>query len=141
MRVFKFNSLTKLVTLNTSKYKIDWENDGASKIERQFRDLIYPYWKNKIILFQPRIPGSLLRLDFLNVTNRICCEIDGPQHGEFNKHFHSNSRMNYLSSIKRDMNKENWLKTNNITLLRLEEEDLNNFSIEYIKNKFDINLI
>ena len=49
MRVFKFKDKSKLVTINEWKYKIDWENDGASKIEIKFRNLIFPYWKNSII--------------------------------------------------------------------------------------------
>ncbi len=141
MRVLKYNSKTKLVTINTNRYRIDWENDGASKIERQFRDLIYPYWRNCIVLFQPRIPGSLLRLDFLCVNKRICVETDGVQHGEFNKHFHANSRLNYLSSIKRDLNKEKWLEDNKISLIRLDGDDLNNFSPNYILDKFSVSIV
>lgn len=140
MRVIKLNS-DKIVTLNTSRYSIDWENDGNSSLERQFRDLIYSYWKTQIILFQPRIPGSLLKLDFLNVNKKLAIEIDGPQHGEFNKHFHNNSRANYLSSIKRDLEKENWCERNQIKLLRLNEEDLWNFSPSYIQQKFGINIV
>lgn len=141
MKVYKFNSPSKLVTLNVFKYKIDWEHDGASKIERQFRDLIYPFWKHKIVLYQPRIPGCLLRLDFLNATNKLAVEIDGAQHNEFNKHFHANSRANYLSSIKRDLNKEKWLENNKIQLIRLNGEDLNEFSPKYIQDKFNISII
>ena len=141
MRVFKFKDKSKLVTINEWKYKIDWENDGASKIEIKFRNLIFPYWKNSIILYQPRIPGSLLRLDFLNVNKKLCVEIDGTQHGSFNKHFHNDSRNEYLASMKRDMDKEEWLQTNNIILIRLIEEDLNNFSEKYIYDKFGVNII
>jgi hypothetical protein len=141
MKVFKFGSLTKLVSINVNKYKIDWEKDGASKIERQFRDLIYPYWKNKIVLFQPLIPGTRLRLDFLNATNRLCVEIDGPQHNEFNKHFHNNSRAKFLASIGRDLKKDDWLRANNIKLVRLDSSDLDNFSIKYIQEKFDISIL
>lgn len=141
MKVYKYKSLTKLVTINIWKYKIDWENDGASKIERQFRDLIYPYWKNSIILYQPRIPGSLLRLDFLNVNKRLCIETDGIQHGVFNKHFHNNSRNVYWASIKRDLDKDKWLENNQIDLLRLNQEDLDEFSPKYILDKFNINIL
>jgi len=140
MRVKKLNS-DKECLLSAKKYGIDWLNSGASKLEIKFRDLIYPFWKNSIILYQARIPGSLLRLDFLNANKRLCVEINGAQHDEFNKHFHHNSRMNYLASIKRDVIKENWLQANNINLIELYEEDLKNFSIGYIKEKFGIDII
>ena len=139
MRVKKLNS-DKEFLLTVKKYGIDWENSGASSLEIKFRDLIYPHWRNSIILYQPRIPGSLFRLDFLNCNKRLCVEINGPQHDKFNKHFHNNSRMNYLASIKRDIIKSNWLIANNIALLELNEEDLKNFSLTYVKEKYGIDL-
>ncbi len=139
MRVKKLNS-TREVLLNIAKYRINWDTDGSSKPERLFRDLIKPYWKNSIILFQVIIPGSLLRLDFLNVTKKLLVEIDGKQHSEFNKHFHNNSRANYLASIKRDLQKEKWAEDNNIKVLHLNEADLKVFSPQYIKEKFDIDI-
>jgi len=140
MRVKKLNS-DKEFLLTTKKYGIDWGNSGASGIEIQFRNLIFPYWKNSIVLYQPRIPGSLLRLDFLNCNKRLCVEINGEQHGKFNKHFHHNSRMNYLASIKKDVIKQQWLEKNNIALLELEKKDLDLFSSEYIKEKFGIDIV
>lgn len=139
MKVTNLNS-DKLVNLNTFKYRINWEKDGSSKLERMFRDLISIYWRNSIVLFQPRIPGSKLKLDFLNVNKRLCVETDGEQHNSFNKHFHNNSRNVYLASLNRDRIKEIWLEKNDIKLLRLVEEDLINFSPNYILNKFDIDI-
>jgi len=140
MRVKKLNS-DKEFLLTTKKYGIDWENSGASGLEIRFRDLIKTYWRNSIVLYQVRIPGSLLRLDFLNCNKRLCVEINGEQHDKFNKHFHHNSRMNYLASIKRDIIKTQWLEKNNIALLELYDEDLKVFSPEYIKEKFGISII
>jgi hypothetical protein len=140
MKVTRLNS-DKLVTLNIRKYLIDWENDGNSSLEVRFRDLIYLYWRNSIILFQPTIPGSLLKLDYLNVNKRLCVELDGPQHNKFNKFFHNNSRNIYLAAIKNDMKKEKWLERNKITLLRLNEHDLDYFSPKYIENSYGINII
>lgn len=131
----------KLVNINSNKYAIDWENDGNSSLEIKFRNLIYPYWKSQIILFQPIVPGSKLKLDFLNINKKLCVEIDGSQHDKYNKYFHNNSRNNWLASLNRDRRKELWLEENNIKLLRLIEEDLNYFSPQYIKKKFNINII
>ncbi len=136
MRVSRLNNPNKLVLINVKPYIIDWENDGASKIEIQFKDLIKRYWINDIILYQFRIPASLLRIDFLNVNKKIAIEIDGAQHNKFNKHFHADSKINWLGSIKRDLAKEKWCEQNNIKIHHLIEEDLDNFNRKYILNKF-----
>src|SRR2546426_220282 len=101
MRVTKLNS-SKTVLLKVRKYLINWDDDSAfaSKLEVKFKNLIYPYWKNYLVLFQCRIPGSLLRLDFLNCSLKLIVEVMGRQHSEFNKFFHRDSRANYLQSIK-----------------------------------------
>ena len=140
MRVFKLGS-NKEVLLRINKYRLDWENDGNSSLEIRFRDLIYPYWRQYIVLFQCTIPGSLLKIDFLNCSKKIAVEINGPQHNSFNKFFHNNSRANYLSSIKRDLVKIEWLEQNKISILELEEADLDCFSPDYIFNKFGINIL
>lgn len=139
MIVTKWNS-TKSVTLSNSRYAIDWDNDGASKLEIKFRDLIYPFWKNYIVLFQARIPGSLYRIDFINVNKRLAVEVDGSQHNEFNAFFYQNSRNHYKEALKKDLAKENWCEENSITLLRLYKEDLDNFSKKYILEKFNIEI-
>lgn len=141
MRVSKLNNSNKLVLLNTRKYLINWKDDGSSSLEKKFIDLIFPFWKNQIILFQCRIPGSLLRLDFLNINKRLVVEIDGAQHNTFNKHFHSNSRNVFLGAIRRDLAKETWCEQNQISVLHLNEEDLDNFSPKYIFQKFNINIL
>lgn len=141
MRVTKLNNSNKLVNVNSSKYLIDWENDGNSKLEISFRDSIKQYWKQYLVLFQFRIPGSLMKFDFFCLNKRLIVEIDGIQHGEFNKHFHQNSRNNYLNSIKRDLIKEEWCKINNISLLRLNEDDLYSFSPEFIEKTYGVNIL
>ena len=140
MRVKKLNS-SKEVLLNIKKYTIDWENDGNSSLEKQFRDLIFPFWKRSIVLFQCTIPGSLLKLDFLNCNKKLAVEINGEQHDKFNKFFHNNSRNNWLASIKRDISKQQWLEQNNIQLLELIQEDLDLFSPNYILKKYGVNII
>ncbi len=131
---------SKIRTSSDRLFLIDWTNDGASSLEIRFRDLIKPFWKNFLVLFQTRIPMSLLRIDFLNVNKKIAVEINGRQHSKYTKFFHTN-RNGFLQSIKRDMEKLKICEQNNIKLLELEEEDLDNFSLEYIKEKFGVSLI
>jgi len=129
------------VLIKTNRYRINWEKSGASNLERQFRDLIYPYWKNQVVLYQCFVPGSQLRLDFLNCNKRLCVEINGAQHDKFNKFFHNNSRNVWLASMRRDNRKQRWLEENNITLLELVQEDLDLFSPDYISKKFEIDIL
>lgn len=140
MKVFKLNS-QKEVTLRINKYRLDWENDGSSSLETRFRDLIKPFWFGQIICYQILIPGSLLRIDFLNCNKKLAVETNGSQHNTFNKHFHKNSRANYLASIRRDFSKREWCESNSIDLLELEIKDLDLFSPKYILDKFGIDIL
>lgn len=140
MKVFKYNS-SKLVTLQIPKYKIDWGEDGASSLEKRFIKFIEPIWKHSIVLFQCRIPGSLMRIDILNLNKKLAVEINGSQHNEFNAFFMGNSRNKYLASIKRDLDKETWCIKNGISLLTINENDLDKLSVKYIQEKFGIDIL
>jgi very-short-patch-repair endonuclease len=83
----------------------------------------------------------MLKVDFLNATKRIVVEIQGNQHESFNKFFHDNSRLKYLQSIKRDVQKVKWLEMNNFKFLELYENDLENLSSQYIEEKCGILII
>jgi hypothetical protein len=140
LRVKKLNS-SKEVLLRINKYRIDWQKDGNSSLEIRFRDLVYPYWRHSLVLFQCTIPGSLLKIDFLNCNKRLAVEINGPQHDKFNKFFHNNSRNTFLAGIRRDLAKQTWLEQNSISLLELTEEDLDYFSPKMIETKYGINIL
>ena len=140
MKVWNFKGKNQ-VLIRTHEYLIDWKKDGASKLETRFKELIFPFWGGQIVLEQLRIPGSLLRIDFLNCTKRLAVEINGPQHDEFNPHFHRGSPVNFRASIRRDMKKILWCEANNIQVLELIEEDLGYFSPKYIQEKFNVDII
>jgi hypothetical protein len=140
MRLKKINSQAEIL-IKINKYRINWDKDGSSKPEKKFIELIKPFWKNCIILFQLRLPGSLLRLDFLNCSLRIGVEISPKSHHDnFNPFFHKN-RIGFLKSIKSEIVKEKWCEDNNIRLLTLDDNDLDNFSPKYIEKKFGIYII
>jgi len=54
---------------------------------------------------------------------------------KFNKFFHSNSRLKYLGSIKRDILKEKWFEMNNITLVRINEDEIKNLSKQWFEKQ------
>ena len=43
-----------------------------------------------------------------------------------------------VKSISRDVNKAEWLEKNGFELLELEEKDVKNLSIDYLKEEFGI---
>ena len=138
MKLYKLNS-NKIVNLNISKYLIDW-NKSPSKEQKLLQDFLYPFWRHSIILSELCVPGSLLRIDLVNVNKRLCIEYSPESHhGNFNKFFHRH-RNNYLQSIKRDFFKYEWIIKNKFSLLELNEEDLNNLNYEYFVKKYSIYL-
>jgi hypothetical protein len=139
MRLLNINN--KLVNKNVKKYLIKWEAKSKSKLQFQFKQFFYPYWKNHIVYEEFPVYGTLLKVDFLNATKKIAIEIQGNQHESFNKFFHENSRLKYLESIKRDVKKEKWLNMNEFKFIELYETDLKKINAEYIYKNFNINII
>ncbi len=117
---------------------IDWEAKSRSKIQFQVKQFLKEFWENQIIYEEFPVFGSRMKVDFLNATKKIAIEVNGPQHSNFNKFFHNNSRSKYLDSIKRDHQKALWLEQNNFKLIELEVEDLDFLSKEYIEEKFEV---
>ena len=139
MRLLNING--KLVNKNVRKNLIDWNGKSRSNLQFNFKQFFYPYWKNHIVYEEFPVYGTMLKVDFLNATKRIAVEIQGDQHESFNKFFHENSRLKYLQSIKRDVQKSKWLEINNFKFLELYENDLKNISPQYIEEKCGIFII
>jgi very-short-patch-repair endonuclease len=81
-----------------------------------------------------------MHVDILNLTKKIAVEVNGPQHKEFNKFFHNNSRANYFNSIKRDWKKTEWLERNGFQLIEIETQEIPKLSEDFIKDKFGISI-
>lgn len=138
MKLYKLNS-NKQINVNISKYRIDWKK-YPSKEQKVLQDFLYPYWKNSVVLSEFRVPGSLLRIDLINVNKRLCIEYSPESHhGNYNEFFHKN-KSNYMQSIMRDYCKYEWTIKNGFTLLELNEEDLNYLSYDYFVKKYNVYL-
>ena len=111
MRLLNING--KLVNKNVRKSLINWQGKSRSKLQLEFKNFFYLFWRNHIVYEEFPVYGTMLKVDFLNTTKRIAVEIQGNQHESFNKFFHENSRLKYLQSIKRDVQKVKWLEMNN----------------------------
>jgi hypothetical protein len=137
---FKKLGSNKTVDINISKYLIRAQKlKNASKPEQTVWDFLYPYWKNQVVLCQFMIPGSRMRLDLFNVTKGVCIEISPEAtHGKFNKFFHGTPQTGYLASIKRDMDKLQWIEDNGFKYVELDDECINNLSKKMFEEKFGI---
>lgn len=122
MKLLSING--KLSKKNVNKYKIDWDSKSRSKIQFAAKQLLKRIWSGDIVYEEFPVFGSRMKVDFFNATKFIAVEVNGAQHDKFNPFFHNNSRMNYLSSIKRDSEKAKWLEMNNITLIEVIKEDI-----------------
>lgn len=126
----------KPVHVNISKYLINWDS-APSKQQQILQDFLRPYWKNKVILSEFRIPGSLLRVDILNITDKIYLEYSPTSSHDFSEYFHQN-RVNFIKRIKNDINKINWAERNGFIAIEIIEEDLKQLSKQFFLDKFKI---
>jgi len=122
--------------VNIEKYRIKWDAPSLSKFQFGVKQFLQTYWYYHVCYEEMRVAGSRLSLDLFNLTKRCAVEIQGIQHLQYNKHFHSNSRQKYMSQVMRDMDKHKWCEINNIKLIEIYPQDLP-LSKEFFKNKFD----
>ncbi len=139
MRLLNING--KLINKNVSKFRIKWNGKSASKIQFRTKQFLKRYWENHIVYEEFPVYGTKLRVDIINFTKKIAIEVNGGQHYNYNKFFHANSRVNYLNSIKRDWQKTEWLEMNNFKLIELIEPDIDNLSLDFIEDKFEILIV
>lgn len=136
MRLYNING--KLVKKSVSRFLVKWDEKSRSKIQFATKQFLKPFWLSHVVYEEFPVYGSLLKVDFLNATRRIAVEVNGKQHSEFNKFFHSNSRTEYLKSIKRDCAKAQWLEKNNFTLIEIEQDEVPLLSRDFIYSKYEI---
>src|SRR5438309_1011195 len=109
----------KSIYKNCEKYKIDWEKNERSHIQKAVKDFLKPFIKNHIVFAEFPVFGTKLKLDLFDATSRICYETNGRQHTEYVPFFHKN-RSAFLAQIKRDMKKHKWCEENDIILVEIE---------------------
>lgn len=137
----KFGKLNKphfKIWVNVAKYKCDW-NKVVSKPQKQVKDFLYPYWCGCVVLEEFRIPGSLLRIDLMNINRKIAVEISPASSHSFNKFFHGN-HIRYGAAVKRELDKSDWLKENDFKLVEVFEDDLDKLSPSWFMEKYGITI-
>lgn len=130
----------KSANVNISKYRIDWDEESLSKIQKYVKKFLYPYWKSHILLEELPLVGTRMRLDFLNMTRNIAIEVDGDQHTNPLNYFNEGSKTKWLGQVKRDLAKDQWCEINGFTLVRINENEVDQINKEWFKDKYDIDL-
>ena len=131
----------KLVWKNDKSYIIDWDKPSRSKEQTKVKEFLKTCCKNDIIYEEYTLPGTRMKVDFLNATKKWALEHQGKgAHNEFNPFFHQNSRAKYLASIKRDVKKVKFLEMNGYTVIETFTKDLDNLSQEFFLKTYNIML-
>lgn len=137
----KLKSVTgREISKNVDKYRINWDKKSRSNYQFKFKQFLKNHIFCHVVFEEFPIFGSRMTLDLYDATTKIAYEVQGEQHNAFSKHFHNNSRLNYLDQIKRDIAKLNFCESNNIKLVEVYPDDLKNLSPEWFKEKFDVEL-
>ena len=130
----------RLQNRNVTKYLMKWNKGSRTKIQTAVKKFLKPYWKDQVVYEEFPVYGTRLKVDILNATKKIAIEVQGRQHTEFNKFFHNNSRLEYLKSIKRDVQKRNWLEANDFKVIEIDETEITSLSKTFFERKFKIGL-
>jgi hypothetical protein len=121
--IFKNDKGKDIKIVRANRYTINWDSNCRSKVQKRVKDLLKQYWECDMVYEEFPVAGSRLTLDFYNASCNIAIEVDGLQHYKYNKHFHKDSRNNFLNQLKRDDFKERFCEINKIILHRIREDE------------------
>ncbi len=113
--------------------RFKWNGRGRSKGEETLGNLLHELFPLSGIFHEFTCPSTRLRLDFFLPSLFLAFEFDGNQHEKFTPHFHKD-RIGYAQSQTNDASKEQWCELNNITLVRVVENELD---LETLESKID----
>ena len=135
-----YNTRGKLISKRVNKYLINWDKPSRSDIQFKVKQFLKSYWSNQVVYEEFPVYGTRLKVDILNATKKVAIEVQGRQHSNFNSFFHSNSRLKYLESIKRDFIKREWLEKNNFTVVEIEEDEVKGLNSSFFLKNYNLSL-
>lgn len=138
MKFSKLNSPKVFANVAIAKYLTDWDR-SVSKPQKRVKDFLRPYWAACIVLEEFRIPGSLLRVDLMNVSRKIAVEVSPDSTHSFNKFFHKN-RPTFGLAVGRELQKSEWLEREGYQVIHIFEADFALLSKNWVLNKYGITL-
>lgn len=105
-----------------NKYLINWEEESRSKIQFNTKQFLKDYWMNHIVFEEFPVAGTRLRFDFYNANKKVAVEVHGAQHTKFVPFFHGR-KSQFIRQIRRDQQKIDFCKLNDIKLVEIFPED------------------
>ena len=121
--VFKTLTGSSKRVSKAKKYLIDWSGKSRSKMQYNCKQFLKSYWLNDIVFEEFPIAGTRLSIDFYNSNKKIAIEVQGGQHLKYTPHFHGKSKQTFLSQIRRDNDKQEFCKINDIRLVEIYPGD------------------
>jgi hypothetical protein len=133
------NIFGKEVNKNINRFLADWDKPCKSKVQFNVKKFLQPYWGTHVVVEEFPVFGTRMRCDLINFTKKIAVETHGLQHDKFVKHFHR-TKTGFKNSVKRDLQKYQWLEMNGFRIIEIFENELISLSPDWIKEKFDIEI-
>lgn len=105
------------------KYRIDWKKKSRSKIQFNAKRFLSKFWKKHVVFEEFPVAGTRLTFDFFNATEKVAIEVQGQQHTKYTPFFHGKYKINYIDQLKRDKQKLDFCKMNDIKLVEIYYND------------------
>jgi hypothetical protein len=133
------NIFGKEVNKTINRFLIDWNKPCKSKVQFNVKKFFEHCWRTHVVVEEFPVFGTRMRCDLINFTKKIAVETHGLQHDKFVKHFHK-TKTGFKNSVKRDLQKYQWLEMNGFRIIEIFENELISLSPDWIKEKFDIEI-
>ena len=133
------NIFGKEVNKTIKRFLIDWDKPCKSKVQFNVKKFFQHCWNTHVVVEEFPVFGTRMKCDLINFTKKIAVETHGLQHDKFVKHFHK-TKTGFKNSVKRDLQKYQWLEMNGFRIIEIFENEIINLSPEWIKEKFDIEI-
>ena len=104
-------------------YMVKWDSQSRSKMQYNIKQFIKSYGQNDIVFEEFPIVGTRMSLDFYNGNKNIAIEVQGAQHIKYTPFFHRKSKSTFLSQVRRDNEKQEFCKINDIKLVEIYPDD------------------
>ena len=104
---------------NVANYDVSKDDKRRrSDLHLRCRDILNQVFVLDTVCEEVPLPGTKLTFDFYLPQRQVAIECQGEQHYKYIPHFHG-SRMGFLNSRRRDMDKRDWCDINGISLIEL----------------------
>jgi hypothetical protein len=103
---------------------VKWTKQSRSKMQFNVKQFIKTYWFNDVVFEEFPIVGTRMSLDLYNANKNIAIEVQGAQHLKYTPFFHGKSKSTFLSQIRRDNDKQEFCKLNEIKLVEIYPDDI-----------------